>query len=275
VLRTADRANKLGITVNTVKFYIDGVIPQKTAFMLAPYENNSERGSPQIAAATLNQAVTALDQRGMQAHMHAIGDGGVRQALDAVEAARKANGRKDTHHMVSHLNVVDPADQPRFAKLGAFAQFQPTWSSWYPYMELTETAIGAGRMRYIYPAGSIVRAGGKLAYGADWPVGGASPLEGLEIAMTRRTAGDPNAKPLVASEGITLAEAIESYTINVAYVTRQDKVTGSIAKGKSADMVVLDRDIFALKPHEIAKAKILVTMFQGKPVFGDLAALKR
>jgi len=275
LLKAAERANALGIPTHTVKFYVDGVIPQRTAYMLAPYEGSSERGAPQISPEMLKQAVTATDAKGMYAFLHAIGDGGVRISLDAVEAARKTNGARPTHHMVTHLNVVDPADQPRFGKLDTYAQFQPTWSSWYPYMELTEQQIGKKRMESIYPAGSIVRAGGKLAYGADWPVATANPLEGLEVAITRRVAGDPNAKPLIAAEGVTLAEAIESHTLNVATVNGMDKFTGSIETGKNADLVVLDKDIFKLPVTEISKAKVLVTVFQGKPVYGDLETLKQ
>jgi len=275
LLKAAERANALGIPIHTVKFYVDGVIPQRTAYMLAPYEGSSERGAPQISPEMLKQAVTATDAKGMYAFLHAIGDGGVRISLDAVEAARKTNGARPTHHMVTHLNVVDPADQPRFGKLDTYAQFQPTWSSWYPYMELTEQQIGKKRMESIYPAGSIVRAGGKLAYGADWPVATANPLEGLEVAITRRVAGDPNAKPLIAAEGVTLTEAIESHTLNVATVNGMDKFTGSIETGKNADLVVLDKDIFKLPVTEISKAKVLVTVFQGKPVYGDLETLKQ
>lgn len=274
LLKAAERANALGIPTHTVKFYVDGVIPQKTAYMLTPYEGSTESGTPQIAPEMLNQAVAATDAKGMYAFLHAIGDGGVRISLDAIEAAREANGAKPTHHMVTHLNVVDPADQPRFGQLDTYAQFQPTWSSWYPYMELTEQQIGKKRMEYIYPAGSIVRAGGKLAYGADWPVATANPIEGLEVAVTRRVAGDPNAKPLVASEGVTLAEAIESHTLNVATVNGMAKFTGSIETGKNADLVVLDKDIFKLPAYEISRAKVLVTVFQGKPVYGDLEKLK-
>lgn len=273
LLKAAERANALGIPTHTVKFYVDGVIPQRTAYMLAPYEGTTERGTPQISPEMLNQAVTATDAKGMHAFLHAIGDGGVRISLDAIEAARKANGVKPTYHMVTHLNVVDPADQPRFGKLDTYAQFQPTWSSWYPYMELTEAAIGKKRMEYIYPAGSIVRMGGKIAYGADWPVATANPLEGLEVAITRRTAGDPKAKPLLADEGISLAEAIESHTLNVATVNGMAKFTGSIAVGKNADLVVLDKDIFKMPVYEISKAKVLTTIFKGKTVFGDLGKL--
>lgn len=273
LLKAAARGNALGIPTHSVKFYVDGVIPQRTAYMLAPYEGDTARGTPQVDPAMLKRAVTAIDEKGMHAFLHAIGDGGVRISLDAVEAARRANGVKPTHHMVTHLNVVDPADQPRFGKLGAYAQFQAQWSSWYPYMELTEQAIGKRRMQSIYPAGSIVRAGGKLAYGADWPVDTADPLYGLEVAMRRATPGDPKARPLLASEGVNLATAIESYTLNVAQVNGMAAFTGSIVAGKNADLVVIDKDLFKLPPHEIAKAKVLVTLFKGKAVHGDLAKL--
>ena len=275
LLRAAERADKLGIPAHTVKFYVDGVIPQKTAYMLAPYENSNERGAPQIAPEVLKQAMVAIDARGMHGFFHAIGDGAVRLSLDAIDAARKANGAKPTHHMITHMNVVDPADQPRFGTLSTFAQFQPTWASWYDYMDLTVAAIGSERAEYIYPAGSIVRAGGKLAYGADWPVGSANPLEGIEVAITRRTAGDPNARPLLPAEGVSIEEAIASHTINVAYVNGFDAVTGSIRAGKSADLVVLDKDIFRLPAYEISKAKVLVTVFKGKPVFGNWEGVSR
>lgn len=274
LLKAAERGNALGVPTHTVKFYVDGVIPQKTAYMLMPYEHTHEHGTAQITPDTLRQAVVAVDAKGMHAFMHAIGDGAVHISLDAVEAARKAHGPKPTYHMITHLNIVDPLDQPRFGKLNTFAQFQAQWSSWYPYMELTEQQVGKKRMQWVYPAGSILRAGGKLAYGADWPVDTADPLYGIEVAMTRRTPGKPDAKPLLEKEGISLADAIESYTINVAKVNGMEKFTGSVAVGKNADFVVLDRNLFDISRYDIAKTKVLVTIFQGKPVYGSLDALK-
>src|SRR3546814_12045043 len=118
LLRAAERANALGIPTHTVKFYVDGVIPQKTAYMLAPYENSGdERGTPQIAPEVLKQAVTAADAKGMHAFLHAIGDGAVHISLDAVEEARTANGATPTHHMITHMKVVDHGAQPRFCRL--------------------------------------------------------------------------------------------------------------------------------------------------------------
>lgn len=270
LVRASERAETIGLVSRSAKFYVDGVIPQQTAYMLAPYAQSEVRGTPQIDPGVLAQAVTALDARGFQAHAHAIGDGGVRAALDAMAAARQANGAEGGRHMVSHLNVVDPADQPRFGELGVAAQFQPLWASHYPYMDLTEQAVGPERSKHLYPAGSILRAGGRLAYGADWPVASANPLEGLQVAVTRTNAEDPESGALLAGEAVTLEQAVRAYTLDVAWVNRMDDRLGSVAPGKLADLVVLDRNIFEIPINEIGKARVLLTLFEGRPVFGEL-----
>ncbi|MGJ4803251.1 amidohydrolase [Luteimonas sp. SDU82] len=271
LVRASERAEAMGLVARSVKFYVDGVIPQQTAYMLEPYAHAGDaRGKPHIDAGALQEAVQRLDAEGFQVHAHAIGDGGVRQALDAIAAARAANGARGGRHMVSHLNVVDPADQPRFGQLGVAAQFQPLWASHYPYMDLTRQAIGPLRSQSLYPAGSILKAGGRLAYGADWPVASANPLEGLQVAVTRTNAEDPASGPLLAGEAVTLEQALRAYTIDVAWVNRMDDRLGSIAPGKLADLVVLDRNIFEIPAHEIGKTRVLLTLFEGRPVFGDL-----
>jgi len=271
LVRASERAEAAGLVARSVKFYVDGVIPQKTAYMLEPYAHaGDERGKPHIDADALGQAVLRLDADGFQVHAHAIGDGGVRQALDAIAAARAANGAQGGRHMVSHLNVVDPADQPRFGQLGVAAQFQPLWASHYPYMDLTEQAVGPERSKHLYPAGSILRAGGRLAYGADWPVASANPLEGLQVAVTRTNAEDPESGALLADEAVTLEQAVRAYTLDVAWVNRMDDRLGSVAPGKLADLVVLDRNIFEIPINEIGKARVLLTLFEGRPVFGEL-----
>ena len=269
LLRIADRAAALGFKAKSVKYYLDGVIPQQTAAMLTPYEGTSVKGSTQIPADVLASAVSALDAKGFQAHVHSIGDAAVRQALDAFAASRGRNGKLDARPMISHLNVIDPADQPRFGQLGAAAIFQPLWACDEPYMRLTIERIGQRRAGYIYPAGSVLRSAGMLAYGADWSVASANPMEGLEVALTRICPDAVNGKPLIASEGVTLPQAIKAYTINVAYVNRLEKETGSIAPGKSADLIVLDRNLFETPPTELAKVKVLLTLFKGKTVFGS------
>ncbi|MET0290022.1 MAG: amidohydrolase [Pseudoxanthomonas sp.] len=276
LVQASERAEQIGLVSHSVKFYVDGVIPQKTAYMLAPYENSgSERGKPHLSAERLTEALVALDAKGFQAHAHAIGDGGVRLALDAMAAARQANGRDGGRHMISHLNVVDPADQPRFGALGVAAQFQPLWASHYPYMDLTREVIGPVRSGYIYPAASILKAGGRLAYGADWPVDSADPLKGLQVAVTRTTADDPSGGPLLPNEAVTLEQAVRAHTLDVAYVNRMDDKLGSVEAGKLADLVVLDKNIFEVPKDQIGKAKVLLTLFEGRPVHGDLAQFNR
>jgi predicted amidohydrolase YtcJ len=274
LLQVAARARAIGLTANGVKFFIDGVIPQQTAAMLTPYEGTSVRGAAQITLAALGDAVSQIDARGMQSHFHAIGDAGVREALDAVAIARQRDGLRDTRPMISHMNVIDPADQPRFAKLDVTAIFQPLWACDEPYMRLTMERIGPVRSGYIYPSNSILKSGGRIAYGADWSVASANPFEGVEVALTR-VGPESTLAPLNANERVTLAQAVRAYTLNVAYVNHLDKETGSIVPGKSADLIVLDRDLFKIPTTDIHNAKVLVTLFRGKPVFGSLDGAAR
>ncbi|HVK80771.1 MAG TPA: amidohydrolase [Verrucomicrobiae bacterium] len=270
IIEAARRAQSLGIRAVAVKFYVDGVIPQRTAAMIEPYEGSSDdSGSLQIAPDVLSAAVARLRAAGIQSHVHAIGDRATRVGLDAFEAS----GARDVAHfrpMISHLNVIDPADQPRFGATGAIAVFQPTWSSNYPYMDLTKQAIGPVRSQSIYPAASVLHGGGMLAYGADWPVATANPLLGLEVAITRTNYEDSASGPLLANEGVTLEQAIRAHTLNVAFATGNEDITGSIEVGKSADIVVLDRDIFAMAPADISQARVVTTLFRGASVFGSL-----
>ncbi|WCM25715.1 amidohydrolase [Sphingomonas sp. QA11] len=274
ILKLSTRAREIGLTANGVKFFIDGVIPQQTAAMLAPYEGTDVKGATQIKLETLAEAVTALDARGMQSHFHTIGDAAVREALDAVAAARNSDGMSDTRPMMSHMNVIDPADQPRFAKLDVTAIFQPLWACNEAYMALTIERIGPVRSAYIYPAGSVLRFGGRLAYGADWSVASANPFEGIEVALTR-VAPEGKLPPLEPNEAVTLEQALRAYTLNVAYVNHLDKQTGSIASGKSADLIVLDQDLFKIPARQIHSTKVMLTLFQGREVHGSLAAVGR
>ncbi|MDG2523019.1 amidohydrolase [Caulobacter segnis] len=272
IIAASRAAAQQGLRAKTVKFYVDGVIPQQTAAMIAPYEGTTSRGVLQIDPEVLKTAVTRLGAAGFQPYVHAIGDGAVRVGLDAFEAAIKANGSLD-RPMITHLNVIDPQDQPRFGKLGVIAQFQPTWSSNYPYMDLTKQAIGAKRSEYIYPTGSILRGGGIIAFGADWPVATANPLEGLQVAVTRVNYEATETPPLLADEAITLPQAVKAHTLNAALANGTADITGSVQTGKSADLVVLDQDIFKIDPMQIGKTKVLLTLFKGAPVHGELGGL--
>ena len=168
------------IDASSVKIMQDGVLENYTGVVLDPYRlkgKSDERGVPAIEPELLKKAVTQLDADGFQVHFHAVGDGAVRQALDAIEAARSTNGDLGNRHHVSHLQLVHPDDQPRFRKLGVIANFQPLWAFADDYItDLTLPFISRQAASYVYPIGSMVRSGAVVAFGSDWSVSSAKPL---------------------------------------------------------------------------------------------------
>ncbi len=263
------------IDAGTVKIMQDGVMENYTAAMLEPYLiPGTVRGIPMVDPERLKEIVTRLDADGFQVHFHAIGDAAIRQSLDAVEAARKANGDLGHRHHISHLQLIHPDDVPRFRRLGVVANFQPLWAYNDAYItELTVPFIGPQRAQWLYPIGSVQRSGAVVAFGSDWSVSSANPFEEIETAVTRQGAIDEPGEPLLPSEAIGLPEAIAAFTINAAYTNRLDRDTGSVEVGKLADLAVLDRNLFEIPAADISDTRVLVTLFEGKPVYGDLGAL--
>ena len=263
------------VRAGTVKIWEDGVLETETAALLEPYlgRRDGHRGELLHAPDRLRNAVTRLDALGFQVHAHAIGDAAVRAVLDAVAAARAANGPRDARHQIAHLELVDPAELPRLRELGVIANFQPLWAVNDRYiLELTLPRIGAARGRWLYPIGSVARTGAVLAFGSDWSVSSADPLLGIETAVTRLDPGGLTTKPLTPEERIALADAIAAYTIGSAYAAFLDAETGSVEVGKRADLVVLDRNLFAAPPSEISEASVVATLFGGEAVCGTLLA---
>ena len=274
LLTASKRAQESGIRADSVKFYLDGVLVQRTAAVLHPYMGTAdEYGELQIPADQLADAVATLDVQGFQIFIHALGDRAVRKALDVIEESQLNGAEADPRHLIAHLSLIDPADQPRFGELNVAANFQPLWACDHAYMRLTAEQVGDVRMRHTYPANSVLSSGGRLAYGADWPVASANPFEGLEVAVSRREPGMPDTNPLYEHEGVTLEEAIRGYTIEVARVTDLAEETGSLSVGKSADLIVVDQDIFSVPTHQISKTGVLLTLFRGRAVHGDLSQL--
>ncbi len=263
------------VDAGTVKIMQDGVMENYTAAMLEPYLIPSKsRGIPMVEPEKLKAAVTQLDAEGFQVHFHAIGDAAIRQSLDAVEAARKANGDLGHRHHISHLQLIDVADIPRFRQLGVVANFQPLWAYADEYIrDLTIPFLGPERSAHLYPIGSVQNSGATVAFGSDWSVSSPNPFEQMETAVTRLGALGETTEPFLPDEAITLPEAVAAFTINAAYTNRLEKDTGSIETGKRADLVVLDRNLFEIPASEISDTKALVTLFEGKPVHGNLAAL--
>jgi len=263
------------IRANTVKIFQDGVMENYTAVMLEPYLLEGDvRGVPLIEPEFLKEAVTALDASGFQVHFHAIGDGAIRQSLDAVEAARKANGPSDHRHHISHLELIDPEDIPRFGELEVIADFQPLWAIADDYIkDLTLPFIGEQRARWLYPLESVRKSGGMLAFGSDWSVSTANPYHQIEVAVTRMDPENADDDVFIPEERISLEEAIAAFTINAAYTNHMEAQTGSIEVGKLADLVVLNQNLFEISPQAISDTEALLTLFEGKPVHGKFSDL--
>ena len=259
------------VRAHTVKLYQDGGIEAKTAAVLAPYRGTEgDTGMALFAPEDLERIVTRLDKEGFQLHFHTIGDAAIRHVFDALEAARRANGVRDSRHHLSHIELFHPDDIPRFRELGAVANFQPLWAIADTYMnELTLPLLPPETHRWIYPIGSVLRSGAVVAFGSDWSVSSANPLEEMEVAVRRAHWENPDAAAFLPDERIDLRDAIAAFTINAAYVSFQEDRTGSIEPGKLADLVVLDRNLFAIDPNEISEAEVLLTLLGGELVYGD------
>jgi len=263
------------VRANTVKIMQDGVMENYTAVMLEPYLIEGEvRGIPMLDPEFLKIAVTALDAEGFQVHFHAIGDGAIRQSLDAVEAAREANGPSDHRHHISHLELIDPQDIPRFGELQVIADFQPLWAFADDYIkDLTIPFIGEERARWLYPLESVRKSGGMLAFGSDWSVSTANPYHEIEVAVTRMDPDNAEDSVFIPEERISLEEAIVAFTINAAFTNHLEGKTGSIETGKLADLVVLDQNLFEISPQAISDTRAVLTLFEGKPVHGKFSDL--
>ncbi|WNM33105.1 amidohydrolase family protein [Streptomyces sp. Li-HN-5-11] len=260
-----------GFRATSVKLMLDGVAETGTAALLEPYLDpcgcaTANRGTSFIDPGQLPKYVTELDAAGFQCHFHALGDRAVRDALDAVEAARTANGPSDTRPHLAHLQVVHPGDVPRFARLGATANIQPLWAAHEPQMdELTIPFLGPERAAWQYPFGALLRSGATLAAGSDWPVSSPDPLQGIHVAVNRVLPGG-DAPVFLPAERIGLTEALRAYTAGSAHVNHLDD-TGEVRAGALADLVVLDRDPFAGPPEAIAEASVAETYVGGVRVF--------
>ena len=274
---------RAGVTIRTVKMFFDGVIeyPTQTAALLKPYRVNKgtkrdprwvpgkRRGPTYFRQRIANPAVAALDAAGWQVHVHAIGDRAVRSALDAFEAARKRNGKTDNRHTITHLELIDPSDFRRFARLGVLASMQLHWAERDSYtVDALKPYIGRRRWRWVYPAGSLARAGATLCGGSDWPVDPLLPFRQVEMAVNRTAdevyEGYP--QPLWSSEGLSLRESIAMHTRHSAFQLHQNRTTGRIREGFAADLIVLDRDILDTRLKRVSRTNVDLTMVDGRIV---------
>lgn len=267
-----EECNGKYLHATTVKIFADGVIESHTAALLHPYlDKGDDAGELVWQPEKLNPFVELLDREKFQIHIHAIGDRAIRISMNALEGAQAANGKWDFRPVLAHIELIDPADIPRFGSLQVVPSFQPLWAYEDSYVrDLTVPKLGPTRSRWIYPIQSVNMGNAVLSFGSDWSVSSVNPLEGIEVAVTRI---DPDLKeggtPFIPEERISLRDALAAYTIGSAYSLFLDHETGSIEAGKSADLIILSQNLFEIPPDQINQTKVLLTLFEGKEVFRD------
>jgi len=268
-LEQRERWRRPNLDVDSVKIYMDGVIESGTGALLEPYHSGDYGLGPSFySQEQVNEYLTRFDAMGIQVHVHAIGDAGVRMALNGFEAARRTNGVTGNRHHIVHLQLVDEADIPRFAELNVSATFQSLWA--YPDPSVTELDVpllGEERAFRMYPIGSVKRGGGRIVDGSDYFVTDMNPLQAIEVAVTRQDPYSNEGPALNADERVDLATMIDAYTINGAYLMGLDDKQGSIEVGKRADLIVLDSNLFEIQAAEINETSVLMTVFDGQTVF--------
>jgi predicted amidohydrolase YtcJ len=254
------------IRIGGVKGFVDGSLGANTAKMFAPYLN--EPGSTGVyvtAPGKLREQIEAADRAGLSVAVHAIGDRANADLLDIFAAVIEKNGKRDRRFRIEHAQHLRPRDYPRFKQLRVIASMQP-----YHIIDdgrWAEGRIGAKRCASSYACRSLLDAGARLAFGSDWSVAPLDPLLGIDAAVNRRTLDGKHPKGWFAAQKITVAEAIEAYTLGSAYAAGQEKERGTIEPGRFADLVVLSRDILAKgEIDRIAGTKVDVTIAGGKVV---------
>ncbi|MEO7369556.1 MAG: amidohydrolase [Ilumatobacteraceae bacterium] len=264
----ADTVAPAWVTARTVKFFADGVIEAGTGYLLAPYEDSPHScGLPNWSAEGLKEAVRAFDADGFQIHIHAIGDAGVRIALDAIEHAARLNGPRDRRPVIAHTQLVHPDDRARFATLGVIANFEPLWACLdSSQTDLTFPRLGEQRSALQYPIATLVKLGARISFGSDWPVSSHRPLDGLAVAVTRRNATGEPIDGWVPEERISILQALHAYSAGSAFQAFDDDA-GTLQVGARADVVVLDRDITTIAGDEVPGAAVDETWVGGARVF--------
>lgn len=264
--RSASGASR--ISTGILKAFADGVVESRTAALLEPYEGvgadeAGARGAPNWEAGELTAAVRVADARGWQVQVHAIGDAAIRQALDAFEGTDR--GRR---HRIEHVEAPARVDIPRFADLGVIASMQPAHAEpGHNMLGIWAANLGPDRAANAFPWASILRAGGRLALGTDWPVVPLDPVFSLHVAVNRQTAGGDPAGGWLPEERLSLAQAVDGWTSGSAYAAHAEGSRGSLREGMLADIAVLDRDLAATPAADIGSTSVVATVVGGRVVF--------
>lgn len=269
---SALRADCRGETfkIHSAKFFLDGVLENRTGVMLAPYSDAiGGNAALMFGYNQIKELFTAFDAARFQIHVHVIGDGALRAALDGLEAAQFTNGAWPSLHQLAHVQCLDPADLPRFGQLGAMANVQPLWARHEP--SVTDVAlpmVGEERGKWMYAFRSLIDTGSPYCLSSDWGVSTLNPFPIIETAITRQPPRNHGDHPVFLPEQrMTIEECVKGYTVNAAAAAWRSQDTGTLSVGKSADFVVLDRDIFSCNVYDIGDTQVLHTRFRGNVVY--------
>jgi predicted amidohydrolase YtcJ len=259
-----------------LKIMADGTLGSRTAFLFEPYSDEPGKSGVLLhEEKELEELVLLADKSGFQIGIHAIGDRANHTVLNVYEKIQKLNPERERRHRIEHCSVLRETDIPRFAKSGTVASVQPSfWSSDKKWLE---QRLGKERMKGAYVFKSLLDSGTVLAFGTDWPVESLNPMLGIYSAVTRDVRAYCNT-PLqrnvemsafgeTSPQKLTVEQAVKAYTLGSAYAEFQEKEKGSLEVGKLADMVVLSKDIFAIKPEEILETEVEMTILGGKVVY--------
>ncbi|MGX5174883.1 amidohydrolase [Aliikangiella sp. IMCC44653] len=246
------------LNINQIKFYSDGILHNTTAALIHPYDSHLKEvpayGINYFSADKLARYTQELAQAGFDMHIHAIGDRGVKESLDAIEFSQKTSplGR----HKITHVEMVDEQDKLRFNALNVTADFQVAGEFTHPENAHWMEPLIGNRAYQMLPLGELYESGANITLSSDWDVSSLSPFIGMQNALNRGVQSLPD-----------LATAIKAYTINGAYVMRQEQKTGSLEVGKFADIIILDQNLFSIPTTQIGQTKVLTTILDGKIIF--------
>lgn len=258
------------LSANAVKFHFDGTVEPRSSFLMTPWPGETAwRGKLNLTPEHITDMVVDMDRRGIRVIAHCTGDAASDVFLDAVAEARRRNGFSGVRHQCAHSTILHPGNLKRFRELEVIAEFSP--AAWYPtpFASGARSGYGPDRLKRIYDVKGVLAAGGIAVFGTDWPVASIDPWLALETLVTRQNPW--NDDPACFGEPISLEQALTVATLNGAHAMGLEHLTGSLEAGKSADFIVLDRDLFAQSARNyIHRTEVQLTFVEGRPVYDRL-----